>query len=189
MPVSELRIKGSHQVANALAALALGYAADLPFETMIKALKEFGGLPHRCQWIAKINDVDWYNDSKGTNVGATQAAIEGLGKAIIGKLVLIVGGLGKDADFTVLRESVVKYVRTLILIGEDAPKIKQALQGCCELKHASSMHEAVMSAHEAAHSGDAVLLSPACASYDMFDNFEHRGNVFMEEVKRLMSPL
>jgi UDP-N-acetylmuramoylalanine--D-glutamate ligase len=182
----ELRIKGMHQVANALAALALGHAVGLPFPAMVKALREFAGLTHRCQWVKKIDGVDWYNDSKGTNVGATKAAIEGLGASISGKVILIAGGLGKDADFTLLRDAVQKYVRTLILIGKDAPIIGKALENTTSILFADySLENALSMAKKSARCGDAVLLSPACASFDMFKNFEHRGDVFMELVKTL----
>lgn len=183
--VEELKIKGMHNVANALAALALGAAIDLPFPVMLQALRNFPGLPHRCQWVAKIRDVDWYNDSKGTNVGATQSALEGLGAASAGKIILLAGGLGKDADFSLLQDAVAKYVRVVVLIGKDAALIEQALSGSCAILHASSMKEAVAICAQAALPRDAVLLSPACASLDMFDNFEHRGEVFMQEVGKL----
>lgn len=186
LPITDLRIKGQHQIANALAALALGTAVKLPMPAMLQTLREFKGLPHRCQWVAKINGVDWYNDSKGTNVGATMAAIEGCRGDPCGrphsKIILIAGGQGKDADFSVLRDAIEKHVRTLILIGEDAAKIAKALIGTTKIIHADSMRQAVITAKKAAQSGDIVLLSPACASFDMFDNFEHRGKVFMELV-------
>lgn len=184
--IDELRIKGMHQVANALGALALGRAVGLPFLAMIKALREFSGLKHRCQWVKKINSVDWFNDSKGTNVGATKAAIEGLGASISGKVILIAGGLGKDADFTLLRDAVQKHVRTVILIGKDAPIIGKALENTTSILFADySLENALDMAKKSAKSGDAVLFSPACASFDMFKNFEHRGDVFMELVKTL----
>lgn len=183
----ELKIKGLHNTANVLAALAVGSAIDLPLDAMLVALRNFGGLPHRCQWVAKINNVDWYNDSKGTNVGATKSAIEGLGSDIAGKIILIAGGVGKGADFSLLRNVVTKYVRAIILIGKDAALIQQALAGAAKILLASSMLEAVkLSAHEAL-AADAVLLSPACASMDMFDNFEHRGEVFIDAIKNCNS--
>lgn len=185
LPIAELKIKGLHNTANALAALALGTAIELPLPAMLKALREFPGLPHRCQWVANINGVEWYNDSKGTNVGATKSSIEGLGTEINGKIILIAGGLGKNADFSPLRDTVAKCVRAVVLIGKDAPLIEKALIGSSKILHASSMSNAIaICAKEALH-GDAVLLSPACASYDMFNNFEHRGEVFIEEVKKL----
>ena len=182
LPINELKIKGLHNTSNALAALALGTAINLPLATMLQVLRDFSGLPHRCQWVANINNVDWYNDSKGTNVGATKSAIEGLGSVGCGKLVLIIGGISKDADFTVLRDIVAKYVRAVILIGKDALLIEQALNGASKSLQASSMAEAVSICACEALPGDAVLLSPACASFDMFNNFEHRGEFFIEEV-------
>ncbi len=179
MKTSEMRIKGRHNVANALAALALGHTMDLPLSAMIETLKTFEGLPHRCQWITESNGVTWYNDSKGTNIGATQAAIRGLGPDLNGKIILLAGGLGKEADFTELRAPIAEYVRSVILFGVDAPKIAAALEGTVSLIHVHDLEEAVTNARDQARPGDAVLLSPACASYDMFDNFEHRGEVFM----------
>jgi UDP-N-acetylmuramoylalanine--D-glutamate ligase len=184
---NELKIKGRHQIANALAALALGTAIHLPLTSMLKALREFPGLPYRCEWVAQINGVDFYDDSKGTNVGATEAAIAGLGAEIKGKVILIAGGIGKDADFKLLRKVAEQYVRTVVLIGRDGPMIENALQGCCQMVRAVSMAEAVALAQKAAESQDAVLLSPACASFDMFKNFEHRGDVFKEEVKKIIN--
>lgn len=187
LSIDKLKIKGRHQVSNALAALALGAAAGLPMAAMLKALREFPGLPHRCQWVAKINNVDYYNDSKGTNVGAAKAAIEGLGRGTghcaLTKIILIAGGQGKGADFSELFPVVEKYVRAVILIGQDAPKIKTALTGACKILFAESMREAVKFAAQEAQPGDMVLLSPACASFDMFNNFEHRGEVFCEDVR------
>jgi len=185
LSIAELKIKGLHNVANALASLALGAAVNLPLAAMLQTLREFPGLPHRCQWIANINNVDWYNDSKGTNVGATKSAIEGLGSGSRGKIVLIVGGIGKDADFSELCDVVAKYARTVVLIGKDAFLIEQALLGTSKMIHAMSMAEAASVCVREALPGDAVLLSPAAASFDMFNNFEHRGNVFIEEVKKI----
>lgn len=184
LQLNEIKIKGLHNMANALAALALGSAINLPLEAMLQTLRNFAGLAHRCQWVANINNVDWYNDSKGTNIGATKSAIEGLG-ASNKKIVLIIGGIGKDADFTELRNVVTKYVRAAVLIGKDATLIKKALSGTTKILHASSMHDAVAICAQEAQTHDIVLLSPACASFDMFNNFEHRGNVFMQEVKAL----
>ncbi|MBU0744634.1 MAG: UDP-N-acetylmuramoyl-L-alanine--D-glutamate ligase, partial [Gammaproteobacteria bacterium] len=139
LPTAELKIKGLHNISNALAALALGTSIGLPLTAMLLALRDFPGLPHRCQWTANINGVDWYNDSKGTNVGATKSAIEGLGAEISGKIILIAGGLGKDADFSPLHDTVAKYVRTVVLIGKDAPLLEAALNGASKILHASSM--------------------------------------------------
>ncbi|EKE00685.1 MAG: hypothetical protein ACD_21C00293G0014 [uncultured bacterium] len=185
LPIKELKIRGLHNTANALAALALGEVVNLPLEGMLEVLRTFSGLPHRCQWVANINDVDWYNDSKGTNVGATGSAIAGLGAGSRGKVILIIGGIGKDADFTALRDVVAKYVRAVVLIGKDALLIEKALAGVSKSLHATSMAEVVTICANEALPGDAVLLSPACASFDMFDNFEHRGEVFTKEVSIL----
>jgi len=185
LPTAELKIKGLHNISNALAALALGTSIGLPLTAMLLALRDFPGLPHRCQWTANINGVDWYNDSKGTNVGATKSAIEGLGAEISGKIILIAGGLGKDADFSPLHDTVAKYVRTVVLIGKDAPLLEAALNGASKILHASSMQDAVKICAKEALPKDAALLSPACTSYDMFDNFEHRGEVFTVEVNKL----
>jgi UDP-N-acetylmuramoylalanine--D-glutamate ligase len=179
LSIDELQIKGRHQVANALAALALGQAVNLPMDVMLQTLKTFKGLIHRCQWVANIDGVDWYNDSKGTNVNSTLAGIEGLGGSIKGKLILIAGGLGKQQDFSPLRLPIAKYVKTVVLIGQDAKLISQALDNVTQIKFAESLEQAVIIAKQTATKGDAVLLSPACASFDMFRNFEHRGEVFI----------
>lgn len=181
-----LKIKGQHNIANALAALALGQAINLPQAAMMQALQDFPGLEHRCQWVAQINQVNWYNDSKGTNVGATQSAIEGLGADSQGKLVVILGGLGKDADFTSLRPVISQYVRTAVLIGQDAGLIEQALAGACNMIHADSMRLAVQICAQEARPHDIVLLSPACASFDMFTGFAQRGAVFTQQVQGLL---
>ena len=182
LPVDRLRLKGTHHWANALAACALASTKGIDMTTMVSVLEQFPGLPHRTQWVRTFNGVDWINDSKGTNVGATVAAINGLGEAAFGKLVLIAGGQGKNADFSVLREPVSTYVHTLILIGEDAPNIAAVLEGLVSIEYAASMEHAVMLSKAAASSGDIVLLSPACASFDMFNDFNHRGEVFMTAV-------
>lgn len=181
--VDELQLKGKHNIQNALAALALGYAAGLPFDAMITALKEFKGLPHRTQLVAQINGVNWINDSKATNVGAAIAAMLGLS----GKHVLIAGGMGKGADFSELTEVVEQHCRAVVLMGEDADKIQSVLPKNVIVKHVADMHSAVLAAKELALPGDNVLLAPACASFDMFDNFEHRGDVFIQSVQALQS--
>jgi UDP-N-acetylmuramoylalanine--D-glutamate ligase len=183
MPVSELKIAGSHNVANALAALALGHAAGLSMAAMLSALKSFRGLPHRCQWVAEKNGVNWFNDSKGTNVGACIAAIRGLGGK--GKLILLAGGQGKGADFSALTEPLSTHARLAILFGEDAGLINEAVKNAIMTLTVSSMEEAVQLANSKADSGDIVLLSPACASFDMFSNYEERGEVFMHCVGEL----
>ncbi len=183
MPVNELPILGRHYQANALAALAIGHGQGFPLKPMLQTLVQFKGLPHRCQLVRERNGVLWYNDSKGTNVGATLAAIEGLGNVIKGKLILIAGGVGKNADFSPLILPIEKYVKTVVLIGEAAPVIANVLGDRVEVIITKTMDEAVFIADKVADSGDSVLLSPACASLDMFDNFEHRGRVFSEIVK------
>ncbi|MCF7981371.1 MAG: UDP-N-acetylmuramoyl-L-alanine--D-glutamate ligase [Pseudomonadales bacterium] len=187
--IAELKIKGAHNVSNALAALAMGYAIGLPMDDMLAALRKFEGLPHRCQWVRQRHQVNYYNDSKGTNVGATLAAIEGLGAAEAGKIVLIAGGEGKGADFSALVEPIERYCRAVVLIGCDADKIAQILAPIrsenLSVWHAETMSEAVEKAAAAALPGDLVLLSPACASFDMFDHFEARGDAFIEAVRML----
>ncbi len=185
MSVRELPILGRHYQANALASLAVGYGYGLPMNAMLQTLKTFKGLAHRCQLVRERNGIYWYNDSKGTNVGATLAAIDGLGPEIKGKLILIAGGVGKNADFSPLISSIAKYVKTVVLIGEAAPVLANVLGDRVEVRFAGSMEEAVAIADLLAKSDDSVLLSPACASYDMFNNFEHRGDVFTEIVQGL----
>lgn len=185
LSVDDLFIKGKHNWINALAALALGAAINMPIPAMLSALKNFKGLKHRCEWVLEKDGVTWYDDSKGTNIGATIAAIEGLGSATKGKLILIAGGLSKGADFIQLRVPVAKHVRAIILMGKDAPLIKQALDGVVPMQHAIDMEAAVKLASQCAHDGDAVLLSPACASWDMFRDYEQRGDIFKTLVKKL----
>jgi len=183
--VQGLRIKGKHNMANALAALALGYAAGLPMTSMVKTLASFEGLPHRCQWVAEVDGVEWINDSKGTNVGATLAAIEGIGPVAKGGLILIAGGEGKGADFSALSQSVGLYVKAAVLIGRDRDEIRAAISGDCETHQADGLSEAVTICHGIAKPGDVVLLSPACASFDMFRSFEDRGEEFVRQVGKL----
>lgn len=185
LPVSELPVMGKHYQANALAALALGHGFGIPFEPMIKVLREFKGLPHRCQLVRERQGVKWYNDSKGTNVGATQAAIEGLGSDISGRLIMIMGGVGKNADFTSLAPAIEKYSRHVVLIGEAAQDIASSIAPRVPVSYASTMDEAIQQAASVAKPDDSVLLSPACASFDMFKNYEHRGQVFTEIVEKL----
>ncbi|ACJ21032.1 UDP-N-acetylmuramoyl-L-alanine--D-glutamate ligase [Coxiella burnetii] len=185
MPIQELKLNARHHLQNALAALALGTAAKIPIENMLHLLRDFSGIRHRCQWVRKYKEIDYYNDSKGTNVGATRAAIESLGQAAKGQLILIAGGQGKGADFSPLKDVVKRYVKQVILIGEDAPLLEKTLKEITVIKHADSMNEAVKRSTQAAKAGDIVLLSPACASFDMFTNYEHRGDVFTETVEAL----
>lgn len=180
LPVSDLRVAGRHNLANALAALALGEAAGLPETAMLAGLVEFTGLAHRTEWLGETNGVAWYNDSKGTNVGATIAAIEGLERPVI----LIAGGEGKNQDFSQLKEALTMHARALILIGRDASLIEQAVGGALPILHAGDMDAAVQLAIGLARRGDAVLLSPACASYDMYAGYEQRGDAFRESVRR-----
>lgn len=182
MPVRELKIRGAHNQANALAALALGHAVGLPMDAMLSSLRSFGGLEHRCQWLRERNGVSYYDDSKATNVGAALAAIEGLGADIPGKLVLVAGGDGKGADFSGLRAPVAANCRAVVLIGRDAELIAQALGDEVSLVRVATLDAAVLRCAEIAQPGDAVLLSPACASFDMFKNYEERGRLFAHAV-------
>ena len=185
---SDLYIQGMHNVANALACLALGEAIGLPRSSMLETLKNFKGLEHRCEFVKTINDVRYYNDSKGTNVGATLAAIDGLGAAIAvkqGKLALILGGQGKGQDFKPLNDAIHKYVKSVILIGEDAKLIEQAIQGAADIQFASSLQQAVELAQQSTQAEDVVLLSPACASFDMFKSYNDRGQQFVACVNAL----
>lgn len=184
IPAAELLMPGRHNLSNALAALALGSAMGLSDIVMLDALKQFRGLVHRTQFVAEHAGVRWYNDSKGTNVGACIAALKGFDGA--GKTVLIAGGDSKGADFSVLAPVVHQMARAVVLIGRDAPLIEQALSGTVDVLHAASMHEAVSLAAEQALDGDQVLLSPACASFDMFTGYEQRGQVFMDAVAELV---
>ena len=184
-----MKIAGLHNAANALAAMALCEAVGIPSSAMLKALRDFKGLPHRVEWVADIANVAFYDDSKGTNVGATYAALQGLvSPNSARKIVLIAGGDGKGQDFSPLREIVKTNARAVVLIGRDAPQIKAALAGSgVEILNASSLENAVEQAYQVAVKGDAVLLSPACASFDMFRNYVHRAEVFVNSVKALAS--
>lgn len=186
LAISELKVRGQHNVANALAALALGEAAGLPRDAMLQALREFTGLRHRCQWVADVAGVAYFNDSKGTNVGATVAALNGLGPTLQadGSIVLIAGGDGKGAEFDELTGPVKQHCRAVVLIGTDAEKIENVLT--TPTYHAQNMAEAVNRARELAKAGDIVLLSPACASFDMFRNFNARGDAFVDAVEQLV---
>ena len=179
----QLKIKGRHNLQNALAALALGYAVGLSMESMLAALVEFKGLPHRAQFVAEINGVNWINDSKATNVGATIAALVGLP----GKHVLIAGGEGKGADFSELSDVVRLHCRGVVLMGRDASIIAAVMPDSIPVKTVTDMQAAVYAAQTMAQVGDNVLLAPACASFDMFDNFEHRGDVFIQSVENLIT--
>jgi UDP-N-acetylmuramoylalanine--D-glutamate ligase len=181
LPVESMGLKGLHNAANALAALALGEAVGLPLQTMLDELSSFTGLPHRSQWVADVRGVSYVDDSKGTNVGATLAAVAGMA----GPLIVIAGGDGKSQDFTPLREAFRGKVRHVVLIGRDAPTMEQVLREVCPTQRAASMPEAVRAAAQIARPGDTVLLSPACASLDMFRNYAHRGEIFSSAVLEL----
>jgi len=177
LPLDELAIRGSHNVANALAACALVSIFKVEPRALTRGLKTFQGLPHRLQLVATRRGVEWYDDSKGTNVGATVAALRGLGR----KSVLILGGDGKGQDFSPLREPVAQHASKVLLIGRDAPLIAKVIPG----EHCASLEDAVDKAAILAAPGEAVLLSPACASFDMFRDYRHRGEVFAQAVRRL----
>jgi UDP-N-acetylmuramoylalanine--D-glutamate ligase len=184
MPVDALRIRGLHNAANALAALGLAAAAGCSLAPMLHGLREYRGEPHRMASVLVVRGVEYFDDSKGTNVGATAAALHGLGPER--RLVLILGGEGKGQDFTPLAAPVSRYVRAVVLIGRDAPLIRAVLESTgVELLAADSMATAVALAADRAQTGDAVLMSPACASFDMFDNYGHRAQVFCDAVQAL----
>ncbi len=188
MPASEVRIPGRHNLANALAALALALASAIPMHSACEALRRFPGLAHRSALVTERAGVRWYDDSKGTNPGATVAALDGLvADETSARAVLIAGGEGKGADFTPLRTAVARAARAVVLIGRDAPLIEAAIAGAAPITHATDMTDAVTQAAALAEPGDCVLLSPACASFDMFENYEHRGRVFSEAVRGLGS--
>jgi UDP-N-acetylmuramoylalanine--D-glutamate ligase len=180
LPVEKMSIKGRHNWANAIAALTIGHAIGLSTPEMLTALCQFKGLPHRCQWVKEHEGVTWYNDSKATNVGATLAALNGFGPAISGKIVLIAGGLAKSADFSLLHDPVKRFVKKMILIGHDAFLLKSTLEKSTAVEMSADLAQAVNLAHQTATPGDIVLLSPACASMDMFKNYEERGDIFIE---------
>jgi UDP-N-acetylmuramoylalanine--D-glutamate ligase len=193
MPADALRIRGRHNAANALAALALCRAIDLPFAPLLHGLREYHGEPHRVELVTTIGGVEYYDDSKGTNVGATVAALNGLGRGCDGdgnasRLLLIAGGEGKGQDFTPLAAPLAAYGRALLLIGRDAAAIRAAVESHAagiDIIACATLEEAVTRAAELAHPGDAVLLSPACASFDMFRNYAHRAQVFVDAVREL----
>ena len=181
IPLASLRLQGGHNAANALAALAMSEALRLPRAPVLEALAAFGGLPHRAQWVADVGGIRFVNDSKGTNVGATIAAVEGTE----GTLVVIVGGDGKNQDFDELQPAFRGKVRHAVLIGRDAPRLAAALEGVCGIERASDMRAAVAAARAAARPGETVLLSPACASLDMYRDYAHRGEEFAAAVRSL----
>ncbi|MBU0689458.1 MAG: UDP-N-acetylmuramoyl-L-alanine--D-glutamate ligase [Gammaproteobacteria bacterium] len=182
MRADELQVAGLHNVANALAALALCRALDLPLQPLVTALRAFKGLPHRVEVVAEVNGITYYDDSKGTNVGATEAALNGLGR----QAVVILGGDGKGQDFSPLKLAVEEHARAVVLIGRDAPLIGSAISGCGKpVLNAQNMEEAVRIATANAQAGDAVLMSPACASFDMYRNYLQRAEAFIAAVQKI----
>jgi UDP-N-acetylmuramoylalanine--D-glutamate ligase len=189
MPADALKIRGQHNAANALAALALCRAIGLPLAPLLHGLREYTGEPHRVELVATIAGVDYIDDSKGTNVGATVAALKGLGQEISGsgkKIILIAGGEGKGQDFSPLADPVERYTKAVFMIGKAAPEIRTAIQLIdADLRDFSTLEEAVHAASNMAQEGDVVLLSPACASFDMFRNYAHRAQVFIDAVREI----
>lgn len=188
MPADALRIRGRHNAANALAALALATSTGAPLAPMLHGLRDYRGEPHRVEPVAIVNDVEYFDDSKGTNVGATLAAVRGLGADR--RLVVILGGDGKGQDFSPLAEPLARHARAAVLIGRDAPRIREQVQAAADaagvpLLDAATLPEAVRACAVAAQAGDAVLLSPACASMDMFRDYKHRADVFVDAVREL----
>jgi UDP-N-acetylmuramoylalanine--D-glutamate ligase len=188
MPADALRIRGRHNAANALAALALATSTGAPLAPMLHGLREYRGEPHRVEPVAIIEGVEYFDDSKGTNVGATLAAIQGLGAER--RLVLILGGDGKGQDFEPLADALARHARAVFLIGRDAQRIRHSVRDALAaaevpLIDAASLQEAVQQAAAAAQPGDAVLLSPACSSLDQFDNYQHRARVFVDAVAEI----
>ncbi len=182
LAANELQLRGRHNIANGLAALALGYAVNLPMDSMLVTLSQFMGLPHRCQWVATLNGVDYINDSKATNVGATLAALDGFSEAEP-SIILLAGGDGKGADFTELRAAIRQSVVLVILFGRDAQLLAGALDNHVPVEFVNSLSSAVALAKSKAMPGNTVLLSPACASFDMFTGYEDRGNQFIGAVR------
>jgi len=178
LPTDELKIPGSHNQANALAALALGVAINLDMAAMLETLRRFKGLAHRSEWVAEQQGVRWFNDSKATNVGATIAALKGMPSP----LILIAGGDGKSADFSELHNAIAENAREVILLGHDADKIEQVINNVVPVHRAIDMKDAVKIAQQLAKSGDSILLSPACASFDMYSNYIQRGDDFINAV-------
>ncbi|WP_292441077.1 UDP-N-acetylmuramoyl-L-alanine--D-glutamate ligase [Methylophaga sp.] len=183
LAVNNMKMVGTHNLANALAALALGSAMALPMPAMLSALQEFKGLPHRCRLVRELDGVRWFNDSKATNIGACVAAITGLADA--GPVVLIAGGVGKGQNFAELTDTLKKAVRAVVLMGEDADKIAAIVPAEVKTLMAADMNDAVRLARQAAEKGDSVLLSPACASFDMFSGYAERGDKFEQAVRAL----
>jgi len=184
IPVNDLHIKGEHNIANAMAAMALAETLNCPRAAMLSVLRSFPGLQHRCQWIAEHADVKWFNDSKGTNVGATCAAIKGM--ATDENIVLIAGGDGKGADFSELEDVAEGRLKAAIVLGKDGPEIGKVLLNVVPVHSVDSMEMAVETAARIVRPGDIVLLSPACASLDMFENYQARGDAFVAAVNNVL---
>jgi UDP-N-acetylmuramoylalanine--D-glutamate ligase len=188
LALSELKLAGLHNAANALAAMALLEAVGIPPQAVLPALRAFRGLAHRVEYVATVGGVDYYDDSKGTNVGATLAAIQGMGSMGTGarKLAIVLGGDGKGQDFSPLKAALAAHGRAVALIGRDADAIAAAIAGCgVPQQHCADMDAAVAYCAAQAQAGDAVLLSPACASLDMYRNYAHRAEAFIAAVKSL----
>jgi UDP-N-acetylmuramoylalanine--D-glutamate ligase len=183
MPAAEVPLAGRHNLANTLAAMALAQTMGVSDDDCRTAVRNFKGLRHRTELVAERDGVRWYDDSKGTNVGATIAALNGMSTPV----VLIAGGDGKGQDFSELRTAVAGHARAVVLIGRDAPQIERALGSVVRVRHAPDMRAAVIEAKQLAQNGDVVLLSPACASFDMFRNYEHRGDVFRAAVQEVLA--
>ena len=185
LDTAQLTLQGRHNWLNVLTACAMAQAMHVSRPIILQAIAKFKGLPHRCQWVRTLNGVRWINDSKGTNVGATFSAIMGIGERISGRIILIAGGLGKNADFTQLKPVVRQFVRSVLVLGADGSMIAEALKDVVKVTYVASLEEAVFTAYEQARALDVVLLSPACASQDMFRDFNHRGEVFSQQVVQL----
>lgn len=192
LSVKELALKGESGILNSLAALAIGHALKLPMQVMLEKLKSFKGLPHRLAYVAQQNGVSWFNDSKGTNIGATISSLRSLGKNSLsnnelGKIILIAGGVFKGGDLEQFKEVISKYAKHVILLGQDASILQQGLESVVSTDLVSSMSDAIKLADKNSTAGDQVLLSPACASFDMYDNYIQRGDDFERQVKDLLS--
>ncbi len=186
MPTDALKIRGQHNATNVLAALALCRAIDLPLAPLLHAAREYAGEPHRVELVANVAGVEYIDDSKGTNVGATVAALQGLGAGHAARLILIAGGDGKGQDFSPLAAAIARHVKAVVLIGRDGPQIAAAISSTqVPVIHCDSLPQAVSTAAEQASEGDQVLLSPACASFDMFTSYAQRAQVFVDAVREL----
>jgi UDP-N-acetylmuramoylalanine--D-glutamate ligase len=182
LPAEAVFLKGTHNLENVLAACAMAILAGADPEGLEESVRKFKGVEHRIEWVAELEGVEYFNDSKATNLDATIKSLE----AFPGNIILIAGGKDKAGDFTVLRSLVRERVKHLVLLGEAAPKIRKALHGTVEMSNAQTMQEAVGLCHEIAQPGDVVLLAPACASFDMFQDYGHRGRVFKEAVRGMI---